>query len=162
MTRRLPWVAVGAAAALGAQTLVLVAGVALAAVGDRPPPMQPPAALRHAAAPPWVAGTCLVGREAVPCAHEHDAEVVAVVDPGRQDDEELRRWRANAVCAREVVGRAVDAAAPSLTHASTYPDDELQRRDARVWCLLVAGARTALTGSLTAGDLAVLPPPRLE
>ncbi|WP_432544604.1 hypothetical protein [Kineococcus sp. SYSU DK002] len=160
MTRRLPWVAVGAAAALGAQTLLLASAAALATARDPVSPMHPPSAERRAAPPPWGAGTCLAERVAVPCAHGHDAEVVAVVDPGRQDDEVLRRWTANAVCAREVAARAVGTGTLRLTHASTYPDDALQRRDTRVWCLLVAGPRTVLLGSLTAGDLEL--PVRLE
>lgn len=166
---------------LGAQALLLGAfAVHVAVTGPADPAVvvHPPLTERRSTPPVRAVGTCLADHEVVPCARGHDAEVVALPHPGQEADEGLRRWTANAVCAREVAARTLDVAAdlttdprddppagvaaPSLTYASTYPDDEVEREDPRVECLLVAARRTTLTGSLTAGDLAVHRPQRLE
>ncbi|WP_432565682.1 hypothetical protein [Kineococcus sp. SYSU DK003] len=155
MPRRTPWILAGVGLTLAVQFLGLLGLAARAAtrLDDDVTTMTAPQAVRVAESPPWPVGTCLAGRDVVPCAAGHQAEVVAVVDPGREDDEERRRWIANSSCAREVSAVVADLDAALVTYASVYPDDRLQVGDSRVRCLLVAASEAWMTGSWTAGDL---------
>ncbi|MEZ0164169.1 hypothetical protein AB2L27_05230 [Kineococcus sp. LSe6-4] len=162
MTRRLPWVALGAGGALAVQVAAGL-GVAAYAVatdrGDSETIMNPPVARELDSPPPWPVGTCLREQRPAPCTEGHDAEVVAITDPGGVPTDDVRRWTADAVCARTVTTLAAGLRPALFTYASLYPSPEVSRRDARVTCLLVAPRRTPLVGSLTAGDLRPPQPP---
>ncbi|PRY17320.1 hypothetical protein [Kineococcus rhizosphaerae] len=161
MTRRLPWIAVGAGAAIVAHGVVLlgVTVVAVATDDGRTTYVDPPAAVRRDSAPPWAVGTCLDDGRAVSCARAHEAEVVALPDPGDLPTEGARRWTANAVCARTVFALTAGLTPAAVTYASSYPSTAVAGRDARVSCFLVGADRIPLVGSLTAGDLHPPSPP---
>lgn len=146
-------IAVQAAAGLG------LAAYAVATDDDHATTMDPPVARELDAPPPWPVGTCLDEGRPAPCSEGHDAEVVAVTDPGDLTTEDVRRWTADALCARTVTALATDLRPALFTYASLYPSGEVSRRDDRVTCLLVAPRRVPLVGSLTAGDLRPPSPP---
>ncbi|MEZ0490870.1 hypothetical protein AB2L28_01300 [Kineococcus sp. TBRC 1896] len=163
MTRRLPWVALGAGGAVAVQ---VAAGLGLVAYAfatdgdDHETIVNPPVARELDSPPPWPVGTCLGEDDRpVPCAVAHAAEVVAVPDPGGVPTADVRRWAADAVCARTVASLTGGLRPAVFTYASLYPSPEVARRDDRVTCLLVAHRRTPLVGSLTAGDLRPPEPP---
>ncbi|GAB3454272.1 hypothetical protein GCM10027519_08070 [Kineococcus endophyticus] len=147
-------IAVQCAAGLG-----LVAHAVATDGDDHETTVNPPVARELDSPPPWPVGTCLREDRAAPCADGHDAEVVAITDPGSVPTEDLRRWAADAVCARTVTVLAADLRPALFTYASLYPSAEVARQDDRVTCLLVAPRRVPLVGSLTAGDLRPPSPP---
>ncbi|MEW1958046.1 hypothetical protein [Kineococcus sp. NPDC059986] len=162
MTRRLPWVALGAGGVIAVQSaagLGLVAHAFSTDGDDRETTTNPPVARELDSPPPWPVGTCLREERRAPCADGHDAEVVAITDPGGVPTEDVRRWTADAACARTVTTLAADLRPALFTYASLYPSEEVSRQDDRVTCLLVAPRRSPLVGSLTTGDLRPPTPP---
>lgn len=165
MSHRLLWAGLGAGATLTAQAclLLVLLVIALLRHDGSVTTMAAPRAVRFAEHPGWPVGTCLVFDDPTDCALDHDAEVVAILDPGREDDEGRRRWVANSSCAREVAEVAAAVTSASITYAAAFPDDDLQVDDSRVLCLLVAADDCVMTGSWTAGDLeGPHPPPPFE